>query len=86
MTIKDTLKFISRNITLLTLFSLFNSCNGQVENEKRSAEVDKVSEVNKIPVPKNGFSNGYADKDGTIWFSSNGGGIYHYDGKISSRI
>lgn len=32
-------------------------------------------------LPENGFSNGLVDKDGTLWFSSNGGGIYHYDGK-----
>ena len=75
------MKFIFRNITLLILFSLVISCNGQVKKEKLSHKVEKVSEVNKIPVPKNGFSNGYVDKDSTFWFSSNGGGIYHYDGK-----
>ena len=76
------MKFIIRNITLLILFSIVNSCNGQVEKkEKLSLKVEKASEVNKIPVPKNGFSNAYLDKDGSLWFSSNGGGIYHYDGK-----
>lgn len=23
----------------------------------------------------------HLDNDGTLWFSSNGGGVYHYDGK-----
>jgi ligand-binding sensor domain-containing protein len=76
------MKFIIRNITLLILFSIVNSCNGQVEKkEKLSLKVEKASEVNKIPVPKNGFSNAYLDKDGTLWFSSNAGGVYHYNGK-----
>lgn len=74
------MKFIFRNITLFLLVSLVISCNGQVKKEKLSHKVEEVSEVNKIPVPVNGFSTGYVDKDGTIWFCSNGGGIYHYDG------
>lgn len=65
----------------MILFSIFISCNGQVKKETQSFSTEKVSEVDKIPLPKNGFSNGYVDKDGTLWFSSNGGGIYHYDGK-----
>ena len=63
------------NIVLLILPSIIISCNGQVKEEKKSVE------VSKIPVPKYGFSSGYIDKDGTIWFSSNGGGLFHYDGK-----
>ena len=34
-----------------------------------------------MPILKNGFSNAYLDKDGSIWFSSNGGGLFHYNGK-----
>lgn len=76
------MKYIFTNITLLVLFLIVISCNGQIKKEKRSLDVvEKVSEGIKIPLPENGFSNGYLDKDGTIWFSSNGGGIYHYDGK-----
>ena len=43
-----------------------------------STLLDRV--VGKIPLPINGFSNGYLDKDGSIWFSSNGGGVFHYNG------
>lgn len=75
------MKYTFRNIILLVLVTTFNSCNGQVKDEKLKLEVEKVSAVIKIPVPKNGFSNAYVDKDGSLWFSSNGGGIYHYDGK-----
>ena len=75
------MKYIFRNITLLVLFLIVISCNGQVKREKRSLQAEQGSEMVKIPIPENGFSNAYLDKDGSIWFSSNGGGIYHYDGK-----
>ena len=63
------------------MLSSFLSCNGQVKNEKQSVDQEKTSQTIKIPNPKNGFSNGFVDKDGTLWFSSNGGGVYRYDGK-----
>ncbi len=61
------------------LISTLISCNGQVKSSKKSTEIEKVSEAVKIPVPKNGFSNAFIYKDGSLWFSSNGGGIYHYN-------
>jgi ligand-binding sensor domain-containing protein len=64
---------------ILISVSLFISCKGEVKKEKQSIEKD--SEAIKIPLPKNGFSNGFVDKDGTLWFTSNGDGIYHFDGK-----
>lgn len=75
------MNLIFRQIVLLVLFLTFISCNEQVNNKKRSLNEDEFYVVNKIPVPENGFSNAYVDKDGTIWFSSNAGGVYHYDGK-----
>ena len=68
------------NIALLILSSAIISCNGQVKTNNESAEIEKTQTKSKIPVPKNGFSNALVDKDNTIWFSSNGGGIYHYNG------
>ncbi len=66
----------------MILVSIVSSCNRQAgNNEKLLIKVEKASEENKIPVPEYGFSNGYVDNDGTLWFSSNGGGVYHYDGK-----
>lgn len=70
-----------KNIFITILAVALISCNGQVQKEKLSVKVEKAPETSKIPVPQYGFSNGYVDKDGTLWFSSNGGGIYHYDGK-----
>lgn len=72
-------KSIFTHITLI-LLSTFVSCNGQTKYEEESTKVKNLT-FNKIPLPENGFSNGFADKDGTFWFSSNGGGVYHYDGK-----
>jgi len=76
------MKFIFRNITLLILSSIFISCNGQVKNEKQSSTIQKVSELNKITVPEYGFSSGLLDSKGNLWFTSNGGGVFFFDGKV----
>ena len=68
-------------IFLLILSSAIISCNGQVKSNNQSAEIEKTQTNSKIPIPKNGFSNALVDKDGSLWFSSNGGGIYHYNRK-----
>lgn len=70
-----------RNIVLLILSSTIISCNGQVKSKDKPSEKEKTQVASKIPVPQNGFSNALVDKDSTIWFSSNGGGIYHYNRK-----
>jgi ligand-binding sensor domain-containing protein len=70
-----------KNIFITILAATVISCNGQVKNEKQFLQAEQGTEMVKIPIPENGFSNAYLDKDGSIWFSSNGGGIYHYDGK-----
>ena len=70
-----------KNIFLLILSTTIISCNGQVKSNNKSVEIEKTQTNNKIPVPKNGFYNGMVDKDGTLWFCSNGDGIYHYNGK-----
>lgn len=70
-----------KNIFITILAATVISCNGQVKKEKQSLQAEQGSEMVKIQIPENGFSNAYLDKDGSIWFSSNGGGIYHYDGK-----
>ena len=69
-------------IFLLILSSTIISCDGQFKSNNQSIESEKISEVNKIPLPKNGFRGAYLDLDGSLWFNSNGGGTYHYDGKI----
>jgi len=68
-------------LALLTFLITFVSCNGQTKDKEKSKKVNNTSEITKIIVPKNGFSNGFVDKDGTLWFCSNGGGVYQYKGK-----
>jgi ligand-binding sensor domain-containing protein len=75
------MKLKLRNITLLILSSIFISCNGQVKNEKKSPAVQKALELNKIEVPEYGFSSGLLDNMGNLWFASNGGGVFLFDGK-----
>ncbi len=53
---------------MLTL--LVSACVGQ----------NQVSNVNKIELPENGFYCGFKDKKGDLWFGSNGGGVFRYDG------
>ncbi len=67
-----------RHIILLILSSILISCSG---NEKPSPTVLKNTVPNKITVPKHGFSNGLIDNKGHLWFTSNGGGIFFYNGK-----
>lgn len=69
------------NIILLILSTAIISCNGQIKSNNKSVEIEKTQTTRKIPVPKNGFSNAFVDQDGSLWFSSNGGGIFHYSGK-----
>lgn len=80
------MKLEFRNIILLILFSIFISCNGQVKNEKQSPTVQKISELNKIAVPEYGFSSGLLDSKGNLWFTSNGGGIFFFDGKTFTNF
>ena len=57
------------------------SCKEQVSKNKKSYDIEEICKLHKIPIPTNGFNNGIVDKDGTLWFSSNGGGVYHFNGK-----
>jgi hypothetical protein len=80
------MKLIIEQIALLILFSVIISCNGQETTENRSPKIEEVLEVNQVTFSKNGFSTGYVDKDGTLWFSSNSGGVYHSDRKIVKNL
>lgn len=75
------MQFIFRYISLVVLVSILISCNGQGKTEKPSFDAEKVAGVSKVSIPYEGFSNGFVDKDGSLWFTSNGGGIFHYEEK-----
>ena len=83
MEIMNTMHSCFDNFLLFLTVILVSSCNGQnFQKEKKVPSSTQIEfRATKIPVPKNGFSNAYVDKDGTIWFSSNGGGVFHYDGQ-----
>lgn len=74
------MKLESGSILLLILSSLFISCNDQVRDENQSTTIQKNSELSKVAVPQSGFSSGLLDKDGNLWFASNGGGVFFFDG------
>ncbi len=74
------MKLESGSILLLILSSLFISCNDQVRDENQSTTLQKNSELSKVAVPQSGFSSGLLDKDGNLWFASNGGGVFFFDG------
>lgn len=78
------MKLESGSILLLILSSLFISCNDHVRDENQSTTLQKTSELSKVAVPQSGFSSGLLDKEGNLWFASNGGGVFFFDG-ISFR-
>ncbi len=72
--------------TLLLLFNLVTSCNGQVKTDlQKSAPKTIVGGQSKI-IRTQGIVSGNVycdlqDKAGNIWFSTSGEGVYRYDGK-----
>ncbi len=72
-------------LTLLLALCLI-SCSGSSQTKLEGS--DAIASVAKLQIPKevkvvkpeNGFNSGYLDSDGVLWFGSNGGGVYRYDG------
>lgn len=75
------MKLEFRSVILLVLSVVLISCSGQVKNEKQSPTIQEALALNKIAVPENGFSSGLLDHKGNLWFVSNGGGVFFFDGK-----
>ena len=75
--------------TLLLLFNLITSCNGQVKTGLQKEVVsDPKTNVGGQPkiIRTQGIVSGnlhcnLQDKAGNIWFSTSGEGVYRYDGK-----
>lgn len=69
---------------IILMILLFVSCSEQAalnKGDKVNGNNTVVQNFIKIPVPKNGFNNAYLHNDGSIWFCSNGGGVYNFNGK-----
>jgi ligand-binding sensor domain-containing protein len=56
--------------------SIISSCNGQKHSSKKSKRGTKINVIK----PENGFNCGLLAGDGNLWFGSNGGGVYRYNG------
>lgn len=70
----------NKTVILLILWLIFTACNGQNLNKSNAFGDRKDAILNKIPIPENGFSNAVLSRDGSLWFSSNGNGVFHFDG------
>ncbi len=72
---------------LIIIVTLVSSCNGQRQSPKESNSKTSISSVqlkikeNKVIKPENGFNSGLLDSNGNLWFGSNGGGVYRYNGR-----
>lgn len=55
------------------------SCNGQNQSESKNTEINTSKSY--VVTPENGFNCGLLDSKGIMWFGSNGGGVYRYDGQ-----
>ena len=78
----------SQNLAIIMILFCMISCN--VQNQTKSddkANIESpskrfsIEESKNIVLPKNGFYCGILDSEGEMWFGSNGGGLYRYDGE-----
>jgi ligand-binding sensor domain-containing protein len=72
--------------TLLLLFNLVTSCNGQVKTDLQKSDPKTIVGGQSKIIRTQGMVSGNVycdlqDKAGNIWFSTSGEGVYRYDGK-----
>lgn len=72
--------------TLLLAVMLFTSCNGQVNTNSPKNTKPTTELFSKIPKPRfinkeASFGCSIQDKEGNLWFGSNGDGLYCFNGK-----
>ena len=68
-------------ILILSIFTSFLSCNGQVNEEKKETQRDSSSIGKLVSELDDNIWKIYQDQKDNYWFGSNGEGVYHYDGK-----
>ncbi len=81
--------FLNINHLLLLLFFVVTSCNGQVKRDQHEDNTNQQTSVNgdqsKIVLAQGATSGSIScelqDRDGNLWFSTSGEGIYRFDGK-----
>ncbi|MGK0388076.1 MAG: ligand-binding sensor domain-containing protein [Maribacter sp.] len=74
---------------ILLIFTVFTSCNGQEKLKsskiiKQNKELTFLPEVEPDPQIAEYIRNVFQDKNGNIWFGTNGYGVAHYDGSSVS--
>lgn len=75
-----------RRYLILLLTLSFASCSGQYQAKPKDSDTitqvpeEQNAQEKKVEKPENGFNSGYLDSNGMLWFGSNGGGLYRYDG------
>lgn len=76
----------------ILLMIFITSCNGQnqrksiIDNVKTTSSSKLKNIDSQIVKPKNGFNCGFLDSKGNLWFGSNGGGVYRYDGRSFEKF
>lgn len=70
------------NIALLISMLILFACFGQVKKPEQQNTRKMIS----APMPENGFSTGMVDHQGHLWFGSQGGGLFHFNGKTFSQF
>jgi ligand-binding sensor domain-containing protein len=85
---------MKKNTLYTFLFALlfFSSCKGQIQpNLPQNATKVSITEQAKLPKPQNTYKDaaigcGLQDKQGNLWFGSNGEGVFCYDGKAFTNF
>jgi len=82
-------RFLDKNHLLLSLLLVVTSCNGQVKSNSDKDPIthkNASSENHPMMTRTQGVSSGnitceLQDREGNLWFSTSGEGIYRFDGK-----
>ena len=77
--------FLNINHLLLSLLFFVTSCNGQVKTDPPQVIINQQIPIEgdhpKIVRTQGASSGNLEDRDGNLWFSTDGEGVYRFDGK-----
>ncbi len=82
--------YLDINYLIVTLLFVFTSCNGQAQKDLSNENKNQQTHINSYQtkiVRAQGAKSGnlnceFQDRDGNIWFSTDGEGVYRFDGKL----
>ena len=67
------------NVAVWMWISVLFSCGGLDDGGKRSVSEELFTANRQATASENGFSNAYADLDGTMWFCTATVSVFHLD-------